>query len=366
MKVSQYNEHLLEMPEALSFDDVLLMPRHSEIESRGEVSLFSELGTVAGKPIGLDLPVISSPMDTVTESSMAMAMAKAGGMGVVHRYNTVDEQVAILKKFSDDMHGGDRTFPKPVAAAIGMTGDYLERAAAMQSIGIGIICVDVAHGHHTMMERCIKSIKDKWGNNIHIMAGNVATLEGFEALSEWGADSVRVGIGGGSICSTRLVTGHGMPTFQSILECARTTYDTKIIADGGIKTSGDIVKALAAGADFVMLGSMLAGTDETPGEVLTRGQSPRNPGRKYKVYRGMASKSAQDNWRGKSSSPEGISTTVSYKGPVENILSDISGGVKSGMSYSGCRDLKCFRAHAKFLRQTSAGQTESSTHILNR
>jgi IMP dehydrogenase len=199
------------------------------------------------------------------------------------------------------------------------------------------------------------------GDDIHIMAGNVATLEAFNALALWGADSIRVGIGGGSICSTRLVTGHGVPTFQSVMDCAKSEFDAKIIADGGLKTSGDIVKALAAGADFVMLGSMLAGTDETPGEVMTN-----NRGTSYKVYRGMASRSAQDSWRNKSSSPEGIATTVGYKGPVSDILSDIVGGIRSGFSYSGARNLTELHAKATFVQQTAAGQAESNTHILTR
>ena len=179
-------------------------------------------------------------MDTVTENHMALAMHEHGGVGVIHRYNSIEEQVAIAAKvlYQDD--------ESKVGAAIGMTGDFEERAMALKMVGVNFLCVDVAHGHHSMMERCLKTLKDRFSNEIHIMAGNVATLEGFDALSSWGADSIRVGIGGGSICSTRLVSGHGVPTLQSIFECAKTSYDTKIIADGGIKTSGDIIKSLAA------------------------------------------------------------------------------------------------------------------------
>ena len=178
-------------------------------------------------------------------------------------------------------------------------------------------------------------------------------------LATWGADSVRVGIGGGSICSTRLVSGHGVPTFQSILDCAESSFDTKIIADGGIRSSGDIVKAYAAGADFVMVGSVLAGAKETPGEVFSKAS-----GKKYKVYRGMASSSAQEAWRGKSSTPEGVSTTILYKGKAKNILENLRGGIRSGFSYSGCRSFSEFQAKAKFIKQTNAGQVESGTHIL--
>jgi len=207
----------------------------------------------------------------------------------------------------------------------------------------------------------LKTLKDRFGDEIHIMAGNVATLEGFDAVASWGADSIRVGIGGGSICSTRLVSGHGIPTLQSILECAKSEYDVKIIADGGIKTSGDIIKSLAAGADFVMIGSLLAATKEAPGEIFKT-----NTNKKYKVYRGMASAEAQNDWRGKTSSPEGVSTTVPYKGSVVNILQDLAGGIRSGFSYSGVRSMAELRSKATFIRQTYAGQSESSTHILGR
>jgi IMP dehydrogenase len=191
------------------------------------------------------------------------------------------------------------------------------------------------------------------------MAGNVATREGYERLSKWGANSIRVGIGGGSICSTRIQTGHGCPTFQSILDCAQSECDTTIIADGGIKTPGDIVKALAAGADFVMLGSLLAGSDETPGELF---EGKR--GKKYKVYRGMASKEAQKDWRGSHSSNEGVSTTVPHKGPVSSILQDLENGIRSGLSYSGSRTVFGLQFKAQFIKQTSAGQIESSAHIM--
>lgn len=339
------------MKKGLSYDDVLLVPQYSDIESRRQVDIGSDLDD----DLRFSLPVISSPMDTVTENDMALAMHKAGGLGLVHRYNSVEEQVRhvalVLVKDTE----------ATVGAAIGMTDDYEVRAMALRSVGAKVLCVDVAHGHHSVMERCLKTLKDRFGESIHLMAGNVATLEGFDALASWGADSIRVGIGGGSICSTRLVTGHGIPTFQSLLDISQTTYSSKIIADGGIKTTGDMVKAYAAGADFVMIGSMLAGTKETPGETFSS-----NSGKKYKVYRGMASADAQVDWRGKSSTPEGISTTVPYKGSVEHILQDVGGGIRSGLSYSGVRNLSELRCKANFLRQTNSGQLESNTHILGR
>jgi IMP dehydrogenase len=337
--------------EAVSYDDVLLVPKYSEIESRSQIDIGSDLDN----NLRFDLPVISSPMDTVTEDKMALAMDKYGGLGLIHRYNSIEDQVAIaaLACFKDDN--------ARVGAAIGMTGDFEERALALRSVGVKVLCVDVAHGHHIMMERCLKTLKDRFGDEIHIMAGNVATLEGFDALASWGADSIRVGIGGGSICSTRLISGHGVPTLASVIECAKSSYDVKIIADGGVKTSGDIIKSLAAGADFVMIGSLLAGTEETPGETYQN-----NTGKKYKVYRGMASADAQNSWRGKTSTPEGISTTVPYKGSVDDVLKNLAGGIRSGFSYTGVRSMRELQSKATFIRQTTAGQSESFTHILRR
>jgi len=334
---------------SMSFDDVLLVPQYSDIESRKSLSTSNQLDD----NITLGLPIISSPMDTVTEVDMAFAMDTHGGLGIIHRYNTVNDQARLVKKAK--LKGMDN-----VGVAIGVTGDFLERAQALVEEGANVLCIDVAHGHHSMVERAIQSLKSVFGDSLHIMAGNVATGEGAKDLANWGADSVRVGIGGGSICSTRLVSGHGVPTFQTIIDCVEYGCPVPIIADGGIKTSGDIVKALAAGADFVMLGSMLAGTDQSPGQVFDNGN------KKYKVYRGMASSEAQVNWRGKTSTPEGISTTIPYKGDVNAILDDLKGGIQSGMSYSGARTIRDLQTKAKFIRQTPAGQSESYTHILSR
>jgi len=332
--------------EALSFDDVLLVPQYSEIESRSKVSTRSDLDS----DNTYRLPVISSPMDTVTEVEMAKAMAKAGGLGVIHRYNTIDKQKDIFVACEGNP-----------AVAIGATGDFMERATYLFNHGAKIFCVDTAHGHHSAMRRCLSALRERFDEDIHIMAGNVATREAFDDLASWGANSIRVGIGSGAICSTRLVAGSGMPVFQSIIECAKSTSNAALIADGGVRTTGDMVKALAAGADFVMIGSMLAGTKESPGEIFTG-----NDGKKYKVYRGMASKAAQVDWRGSSSTPEGISTTIPYKGKVSHVLADIQGGINSGLSYSGCATIQELRNKCEFIRQTPAGQHESYTHILTR
>jgi len=335
--------------EALTYDDVLLVPQYSEIESRQTIDIGNELGDT----MLLDLPIISSPMDTVTEGAMASTLAFNGGLGIIHRYNTIEEQC------DEAVHVG--VTPRLVGAAVGVTGDYFERAQRLVQSGVQIICIDVAHGHHFLVERAIKSIRDALGRSIHIMAGNVATAEGYVALSNWGADSVRCNVGGGSICSTRIQTGFGVPGLHTIFECDKVHTGAKIIADGGIKTSGDIVKALAAGADFVMLGSLLSGTNEAPGEVLKSAS-----GKRYKTYRGMASKAAQQDWKGNYSSNEGVSAVVPAKGPVLEILKDLKNGIASGFSYAGARNLSELQKNAQFIRQTSAGKVESSAHILQK
>jgi len=337
------------MKDALTYDDVLLVPQYSDIKSRKEVSLSVNLGN----GMLLDSPILSSPMDTVTESEMAAVISIVGGAGIIHRYNSIDEQTDLTIRAKSLATG-------PVGAAIGVTGDYLDRATALAFAGASILCVDVAHGHHILVKDALTELRKTLGDHIHIMAGNVATLEGFNDLADWGANSIRCNIGGGSICTTRIQTGHGVPGLQTIIDCAKSDRDALIIADGGLKTSGDITKAIAAGADLVMLGSLLSGTDESPGEVVS---SLENPTIKYKRYRGMASKAAQEDWKGTFSSLEGVSSTVPYKGAVVNILDDLLRGLRSGLSYSGCRSISEFHSKAQFVRQTAAGQVESSAHI---
>ena len=293
-------------------------------------------------------------MDTITETPMARAMYELGGLGIIHRYNSIEEQAAMV--YDVATKGMCKT-----AAAIGVTGDFKERAMELVRAGANILCLDIAHGHHILMERALKTLKDNYGKGVHLMAGNVATLEGFNDLADWGADSIRCGIGGGSICTTRIQTGHGVPGLTTIFECAKSDRDAKIIADGGIKNSGDIVKALAAGADFVLLGSLLSGTDETPGEVFV-GPS----GGLLKDYRGMASAEAQNNWRGNIASNEGVVSTVPYKGPVKEVLKELERGIRSGLSYSGANNLKELQHKAIFYKQSSASNFESSAHILTR
>ena len=334
----------------LTYDDVLLMPQYSTIRSRSEINITNTLpGPYA--TVSLGLPIIASPMDTISEEEMGVAMWQEGGLAVVHRYNTIERQIEIIDHIIVLCQAN-------AAVAIGTSGDYLERATALYGAGARILCVDVAHGHHILMKEALQELRAHLGDSVHIMAGNVATLEGYNDLVDWGADSVRCNIGGGSICSTRIQTGHGVPGLQTIIDCAGSDRNAPIIADGGIRNSGDIVKALAAGADFVMLGSLLSGTDETPGDVINAREG------KFKSYRGMASKDAQVEWRGQTASLEGIATTVPCKGPVSRILTELERGIRSGLSYSGAKSIKELQAKARFLRQTSSGQIESSTHIM--
>jgi len=336
------------MQKGLTYDDVLLVPQYSDIKSRSEVSLTTEFG----RGVELGLPIIASPMDTVSEADMAGSLGELGGISIIHRYNSIEEQSAIIASL------GENTL---VGAAVGVSGDFADRAISAVAAGAKVICIDVAHGHHILMKKAIKKIRETVGKKIHIMAGNVATLEGFNDLADWGADSIRCNIGGGSICTTRVQTGHGVPGLETILQCSKSDRNAKIIADGGIKTSGDIVKALAAGADAVMLGSLLAGTDLSPGKTF------KDPsGQIRKVYRGMASAEAQKDWRGRVSSMEGISSSIPYKGLFPDVLQELERGIRSGLSYSGARSIKELQAKAQWIKQTNASAVESSAHITRR
>jgi len=343
----------MKFKEAVTYDDMLLVPQYSDIESRSDVDISSNLSP----DLRLQLPIIASPMDTVCETDMAVAMSWHSGLGIIHRYNTIEQQVKLVGDTTRKVTGFK---PDAIGAAVGVTGDYFERAQSLVEAGATVLCIDVAHGHHIMMKKALISLREHFGTDgLTIIAGNVCTLEGVNDLADWGADAVRANIGGGSICSTRTVTGHGLPGLQTIFDCARTDRGVAIIADGGIKTSGDIVKALAAGADFVMCGSLLAGTEQSPGQVVTLPD-----GNRVKEYRGMASKDAQLDWRNKSSTPEGVASYIPYKGGVADILRDLEGGIRSGLSYSGARKISELRHKAEWARQTSSGTIESGTHIL--
>jgi IMP dehydrogenase len=348
------------MQRAVCFDDVLLSPQYSNISSRSDVNLsvtgfdehFAKLTANHGT---LTCPVVGSPMDTVTGPQTAAVLHNFGGFGVLHRYCTVEVAVQMFLDTASLLEKKEATCPN-VMSAIGATADYMERAISLHDAGCRAFCIDVAHGHHEHVKNALKNLRDRFGNSIHIMTGNVATLEAFNDLADWGSDSIRVGVGGGSMCTTRLRTGHGIPTLQSIIDCSKSDRDVFIVADGGIKNSGDAVKALAAGADMVMLGSILAGHDESPGTLIEKEH------KKYKKFRGMASREAQLEWRGKASVAEGETTLVPYRGEMKDTLTDFLEGIKSGLSYSGARTTRELRAKMRFVQISSSAVHENGPH----
>ena len=339
--------------EALCFDDILMVPQDSDVSSRHSVDLSMNIGSEERR-VNLNLPVIAAPMDTVCGMDMCMAMSHSGGMGVLHRYMDIESQIEIVKSLTKMNYG--------FGVSVGATNGFLVDAKKLVNAGAKIVLVDIANGHSVYAVQAVKDLRKEFQDDVHIMAGNVATIEGFKNLAMAGADSIRVGIGGGAACTTRIVSGHGVPTLQSIMDIYQWKKDntyTSIIADGGIRNSGDMVKAFAAGADAVMVGSMLAGTAESPGEVTTD-----HSGKEVKIFRGMASAHAQMDKFGKVSVAEGISTTVPYKGSVEHILTQIRGGLGSGCSYSGVSTLSELAENAEYVKVTSLSLNESKPHAL--
>lgn len=342
---------ILERSRGLTFDDVLLMPRHSEMNSRRAPNLESRVT----KNFSLKTPIIAANMDTVTEYQMAIKMAELGGMGILHRFMTPEEQVRQVKLMREAI----KPLGLPVAASIGVKEEGMKRADLLADAGVDILTIDIAHGDSVMMFETLDYVKKKYPK-IDVIAGNTAMPEGVRGLIEHGADAVKVGIGPGSMCTTRIITGCGVPQLTAVAMCVLEArkHNVPVIADGGIKTSGDIVKAFAAGAQTVMLGSMLSGCLETPGEI--------EGGRKR--YRGMASKDAQVSWRGElpqGMAAEGEARWVNCKGSVENIVHELSGGVRSGMTYLNAFTLSDINKNALFMEMTASGMAESKPHGLN-
>jgi IMP dehydrogenase len=333
---------------AFTYDDILLVPSYNHWESRKVVDV--SVQCKRGK-LTLDLPVMTSNMDTITETAMANFIGSKGGIGVLHRFMTIDENVRIFKECQ-----------YPAFVSIGCTDKDLERAEALRGAGADLFCVDVAHAHARYVGKTIKRIRDLLGEELCIMAGNVATYAGADYLASCGVDIIKVGIGGGSVCTTRIKTGFGVPNLTAIRNCARV--DRSIVADGGIRYAGDIVKALAFGADFVMLGSMLAGTRPTPGEVITvRGEDGREE--KVKTYRGMASSEVLEDYHGgvaEWKTAEGVSAQVPYREDEDAIIADIIGGLRSGLTYGGASTITEFQRKLDYIEITPAGRTESLPH----
>ena len=342
--------------EALTFDDVTLAPKYSDI-------LPSEVDTsiVLSKFLKLKIPLLTSAMDTVTESKMAIAIAKAGGIGIIHRNLNIKKQVEEIKKVKKQK--------LLVGAAVGAGSNELTRAKAILKEGINMIVVDTAHGHTKKVSEMIKFIKKEKNSKTALCAGNIATAEAARYLDKLGVDIIKVGIGPGSICTTRLVAGIGVPQLTAILNVRNAIKKSKvkIISDGGIKYSGDLAKAFAAGADAVMIGSLFAGTDETPGKLIKKN------GKLFKSFRGMGSvgamnKGSADRYfqsKQKDNSkyvPEGVEGLARYKGKVGKVIFKLVGGLRSSMGYLGSKQIKYLRKKPQFIKITKAGFYESMVH----
>jgi len=471
----------LEFKEGLTFDDVLLVPKYSDITSRSQTNLDTKLS----RNISINIPFVSANMDTVTESLMAVAMARAGGIGIIHRFLTIKEQsnevlkvkrsgsviienpysISSEKSIQDALNYADdkeisgllvidsnsklvgiiterdllfansngnirdimtkdvvtakpgvtledakeilhkhrieklpivddsgiikglitskditinADFPNAskdkkgrplVGAAVGVKGDFLERSESLLDAGVDVLVVDIAHGHSENAINTVRNIKKAFPD-CELIAGNIATAQGAEDLIKAGVDAVKVGVGSGSICITRVITGSGVPQLTAVMDCAKIGKDhgVPIISDGGTRTSGDATKALAAGASSVMIGSMLGGTDESPGTVLTKN------GKRFKVYRGMASLAASIGRKTKETGSfsfdddlndyvaEGVEAMVPYKGTVVDILKQLTGGVRSGLSYCGAHTIPQMQDNAEFIKMSGAGFAESQPH----
>jgi len=398
------------MRKTLTYDDVNIVPKYSELESREDVNL----NTRFTKNTELTIPIVASPMDTVTELDMAKEMLDWGGVGVIHRFMSIEKQSQMMKSlhyewkryfdpipgitdgtertiekewqewwdssvrhwnspptksdwddlkerfyFADSMIRDEKIWSKrPLCAAVGVKGDYLERAKELVKNGCNVLFIDIAHGHHKLMSNAISKLKGE--NNVEVVAGSIATAEGVRFLCEHGADAVRVGVGNGSLCETRIRTGVGVPQVSALLDAVAVAdnYNTPVIADGGVRTIGDVCKGLGCGADSVMLGSLLSGTKETPGELEKVGKWPNE--QLFKKYRGSASRDSKGNDK----NVEGNHKVIPYKGKVSRIIHDIQDGINSSCSYVGASNISEYHSKVEFVEVTRAGQVEASPHLL--
>lgn len=338
------------MKTALTYDDIQLVPGYSEIESRSNIDLTTRLTT----NYSIRAPLIASPMDTVCDGFMAVAMAKLGGIGCIHRFTSIEGQAHEVLSTSRQVKLNS-TWTQHIMAAVGANGDYLERAQELTNKGANVILIDVAHGHHKFVRDAIANLKKHLPSHVDVIAGNIATAQAAIDLEEWGADAIRVGIGGGSLCTTRIKTGFGVPNVTSLEACSQNTT-VPIIACGGIRNSGDIAKALAVGAESVILGSLLAGTKEAPGAIIEKN------GALYKRYRGAASLETKSIHGQATRNVEGESTVVPFKGGVKFVVEGLLDGVRSALSYAGANSLVEYTPD--YVVVTNAGVAEARPHLL--
>ncbi len=329
-----------------SFDDVLIVPKYNKVFSRRDVNFKIRVT----RNHSIEIPLLAANMDTICESGMAIALGKLGGLGVIHRFMTIEKQAAEVEKVKKEK--------LLCAAAIGVK-DFQERAEALVHSCLEILVIDIAHGHSKYAGKTLDYLKEKYPD-VDVMAGNVATKDAAEYFLSKRADAIKVGIGAGSMCTTRLMTGAGIPQITAIMDAYEATQgEIPICADQAIRNAGDIVKAVGAGANTVMCGFLLAGTDETPGEIIER------DGNKFKLYRGSASYDVSLKNKGREEdivSVEGTETLIPYKGPIAPIIKEVLGGLASGMTYVGVRAMENLVGKADFIEISSAGFEESRPH----
>lgn len=346
--------------EMLSYDDVMIIPQYSEVNSRSEVDISTTLKTKSGENINLKIPVIASPMDTVCESQMAGRLSAIGAVGIIHRFNSIEKQFNLVKEARDVF---ESTKDHSVAhfncgGAVGINGDYLERTHALVKAGCNIICIDVANACSKTAIEAAENIRQIIPDNIHFLVGTIGTVDNFIEMPDSIIDSVRVGIGSGAACKTSIETGVGYNSFHGCFEImiapgVRQVHKKQYFADGGLRKPGDIAKALACGCDAVILGSMLAGTKAAPGEKI------EVEGKWMKNYRGMASASSQKDRGQTRIREEGVSMLIPYKGKVERIIDQVQHGLQSAFSYVNARNLKEFQQNAKFVKVSHSSLVQS-------
>jgi IMP dehydrogenase len=346
---------------ALTYDDIQLVPKFSSIKSRTTISLRTKLS----QNYNLLIPIVGSPMDTVCETDMALRLFQIGGVGCIHRFNTPEEQANIVKDLRYRIYGengeGHLWYDWeiedniPIMAAIGVNESDQERAKLLVKAGANVLLIDVAHGDHQNVIDMIVWCKENLPSHVDIIAGNIATAEAAERLQAAGADGLRVGVGGGSLCTTRIKTGFGVPNITCIEDIMKVA-EVPVMADGGIRSSGDIAKALAVGASNIMIGSLIAGTDESPGDIIDTRKGL------YKKYRGSASLETKTAHGQEGINIEGESMMILYKGSVKNILSGLIDGVKSALSYAGADSLDHY--HPNYIIVTTSGINEAKPHLL--